>query len=51
MSSMIKLPRSLYKNIKLNSGKKNKMFSMIKLPWSLYKTIKLNLWGKTRRPV
>ena len=50
MFSMIKLPRSLYKTIKLNLGK-NKMFSMIKLPRSLYETRKLSLGEKTRYPV
>ena len=51
MSSMIKLPRFLYKIIKLNLWGKNKMFSMIKPPRSLCKTIKFNLGEKTRCPV
>ena len=44
------MPRTLYKTIKLNLGKKNKISSMIKLPRSLYKTIKLNL-GKKKQDV
>ena len=46
MFSMIKLPWSLYKTIKLNLWGKNKMFSMIKLPRSLCKTLKFNLGEK-----